>query len=91
MRELPYDFDLLYDVKSYAQIESIANYKWDCSDATPEELVLLFQQLELEIPSCLIRFAPIVTVWLECNGCWQSHEPDVDELHKFRKTTVKGW
>jgi len=60
--ELPYIFDLLWDVKSYEQVERIAKYEGDCSDATPQDLVELFQKEGLEIPECLAAFAPQITI-----------------------------
>ena len=54
--ELPYMFDLLWDVKTYEQFERIAKFEGDCSDATPSDLVELFQQENLEMPECLKGF-----------------------------------
>lgn len=54
--ELPYIFDLLWDVKTYEQVERIAKFEADCSDADPYDLVELFQKENLEIPKCLKGF-----------------------------------
>ena len=54
-RELPYDFDLHWDVKSMEQVERIARGDPDASDATPEDLVAMFLAHDLPIPSCLNR------------------------------------
>ena len=54
--ELPYVFDLLWDVKTYEQVERIAKFEADCSDADPYDLVELFQKENLEIPECLKGF-----------------------------------
>ena len=43
---LPYPFDLHYDIKHMWEIEAIAKGKPHSSDATPEELVELFIELE---------------------------------------------
>jgi len=56
MRELPYEFDLLYDVKMMYEVESIANGEPSCSDASPEDLVELFIAHKLEMPECLKQF-----------------------------------
>jgi hypothetical protein len=52
-RELPYDFDLHYDVKTMEQVERIAKGEADCSDATPEDLIALFLLHDLPVPACL--------------------------------------
>lgn len=90
-RELPYVFDLLWDVKSYEQVERIAKYEGDCSDATPEDLVELFQQENLEIPECLSDFAPQQTIWVCSDGTWITYEPLREEAHTYRKTRIKGF
>jgi hypothetical protein len=89
--ELPYVFDLLWDVKSYEQVERIAKYEGDCSDASPEDLVELFQQEGMDIPECLADFAPQITIWVCKDGSWLPYEPLYEELHKYRKTKIKGW
>ena len=53
MRELPYDFDLLHDIKMMYQVEAIAKGEPSCSDATPEDLLELFIAHQLPIPACL--------------------------------------
>ena len=90
-RELPYDFDLLYDVKTYEQIERIANYEGDCSEASPEDLVDLFQQLKMKVPKCLASFAPRITIWVLPDGSWLPYEPLEHEEPEARKVKLKGW
>ena len=53
MKDFPREFDLAYDVKTMEQVERIANYEGDCSDAEPAELADLFQKLGMEVPACL--------------------------------------
>ena len=53
MRDLPYVFDLLYDVKTMEQVGRIARYEGDCSDATPLDLYELFMQQGMPVPDCL--------------------------------------
>ena len=90
-RELPYVFDLLWDVKTYEQVERIANHEGDCSEAEPEDLVELFQQENLEIPECLASYAPQIFVWIQKGGTWIDYEPLPDEAHKYRKARIKGF
>ena len=89
--ELPYVFDLLWDVKTYEQVERIAKFEADCSGAEPEDLVELFQQENLEIPECLKSFAPVQTIWVCCDGTWIPREPPQKEAHKYRKTRIIGF
>jgi hypothetical protein len=51
--ELPYDFDLLYDIKMMHQVEAIAKGEASHSDASPEDLVELFEELNMKLPECL--------------------------------------
>lgn len=51
--ELPYDFDLLWDIKTLDQIERIAKGIPTHSDAIPSDLVKLYKQLNMAIPKCL--------------------------------------
>lgn len=86
-RELPYDFDLLWDVKTMEQVERIANYEGDCSEATPEDLVVLFGQCDLPVPECLESFTPIIELWVLPDGEWVDKEPlDCNA----RKVRIKG-
>ena len=89
--ELPYIFDLLWDVKTYEQVERIAKFEGDCSDATPCDLVELFQQENLEIPECLKAFAPVETIWVCHDGTWLYNEPLSEEAHKYRKARIRGF
>jgi len=53
MTKLPYVFDLLYDIKYMYEVESIAKGFPSASDATPEDLVELFERQNMPIPECL--------------------------------------
>lgn len=90
-RELPYEFDLLWDVKSYAQVERIAKYLGDCSDATPEDLIELFQLHEMKVPECLSTCTPIIYVWILPNGTWLSYAPLAHEEPEARRVRIQGW
>ena len=48
--KLPYDFDLLWDVKNEEQVERIAKYEGDCSDAEPHDLVDLYLKFDMSMP-----------------------------------------
>ena len=50
---LPYDFDLLYDVKDMTDVEMIANGEPHRSDATPADLIEMFELLGMVVPICL--------------------------------------
>ncbi len=57
MRELPYEFDLMYDIKMMYEVEAVAKGYATGSDATPEELVSLFEKHNIPIPACLVTFS----------------------------------
>lgn len=88
-RELPYEFDLFYDIKTMKQVQNIAEGKPDCSDAEPEDLVTLFNELELEVPECLKSFNAKQTIWILPNGTWLDYEPLKDEHPNARKTVIE--
>ena len=78
--ELPYDFDLLWDIKYQYEVEMICEGKPHSSDVTPEELYEMYIQHELEIPEYLAPFAPLPakvlhTVWISTCGSWYTYEP----------------
>jgi len=54
MNELPYIFDLYWDVKTYEQVDIIARGEPDCSEATPGDLKKLFIDEGMEVPKSLI-------------------------------------
>jgi len=53
MNKLPYDFDLLYDVKTYQDVEDVALGQPTRCEGTPEDLVRLFLVHEMEVPKSL--------------------------------------
>ena len=81
MKELPYVFDLLFDVKTLEQVERIAKYEGDCSDATPEELRSLFISEGLDLPECLEgvnRTDTEMLDWLITNRALVHTQPSLD-------------
>ena len=58
MSNLPYDFDLHWDVKDMEQVERIAKEEPDCSDADGYDLYNMFVALEMVVPQCLASFRP---------------------------------
>jgi len=76
MRELPYTFDLHYDIKMMWEIETIAKGEPHCSDASPEDLVELFIEMDMEIPECLSGVKLSKYIWLHRNNTWTSTEPE---------------
>ena len=52
-RDLPYDFDLNWDIKTMEQVEHIAAGEADSSEATPRDLIAMFLSLDMPIPECL--------------------------------------
>ena len=86
--ELPYVFDLLYDVKTYEQVRRIANYEADCSDASPQDLVDLFIEEGMVVPECLSDVSPTRYIWIHENYTWTNDEPLPDEMRGYTKVKV---
>jgi hypothetical protein len=87
-RNLPYSFDLLYDVKTMKDVEMIASEQAHHSDATPEELVSLFIEEELPTPECLSSFKSLMTIWVCKDGSWLPYKPTFEELHKYQEVKI---
>ena len=86
MRELPYEFDLLYDIKMMHQVEAIAKGDPSCSDASPEELVELFIAHKLPIPDCLKEVKAITELYGMVKVDFTDHE-----FAKFMKDNDLNW
>lgn len=71
--DLPYAFDLHWDVKDLEQVERIAAGKPDCSDADPEDLLALFIDLALEVPACLEKFK---LIYIHTDGTWSNEKKE---------------
>lgn len=90
-RELPYDFDLLYDIKTLYEVGMIAKGEPHCSNASPEDLVELFQKLEMPVPECLAGVVPMKDIWVHRNGTWIDYEPLLEERDSYRKARIHGF
>ena len=88
MRQLPYEFDLLYDIKYMYEVEKIANDEPSHSDASASDLVELFIKLRMELPKCLVGTLVKTPVWLCNDGTWSFIEPLFDEQHKYMKAVI---
>ncbi len=91
--ELPYDFDLLYDIKHMYEVEAIANGGAHASDATPEDLVKLFDDNKLEVPECLKavkhKLDNAQDIWILPNGTWLDYKPLEHEHPEAQKVTIQ--
>ena len=58
MTELPYVFDLLYDIKTMKDVEKVAKGWPIATKATPEDLVSLFLSEGIELPEYLKGVRP---------------------------------
>lgn len=91
-RELPYEFDLFFDIKTMQEVEDIATGKPHSSDAEPEELLDLFIKYNLDIPDCLKNFKSKKdseqTIWILPNGTWLDYEPLENEYPNVRKVVI---
>ena len=71
--DLPYAFDLNWDVKDMDDVKRIAAGKSHCSDADPEDLLALFQDLGLEVPECLEKFK---LIYIHTDGTWSNEKKE---------------
>ena len=88
LERLPYVFDLIWDVKTMAQVEVIANLEADCSDASPYDLYELFESEGMDIPKCLEGFKSKY-IWVHENGNWLKDKPLPDEMHGYKRAIYK--
>lgn len=86
---LNFQFDLLYDLKMMSEVETIAKGEASHSDASPEDLVELFEQLEEEIPECLSEFKGKQEIWILPDGTWLPYEPLSHEHPEVRKIKIE--
>jgi hypothetical protein len=88
MEKLPPIFDLLWEVKTMEQVETIAKGEADCSDAGPHDLYDLFQSQGMDIPNCLEKFKTHY-IWVHQNGHWQVDKPLPDEMRGYRRAEYR--
>ncbi len=88
MTNLPYEFDLLYDVKTVEELHCILKGESHCTDAQDWELCELAEIYNIPLPegykSPLKPGFPI-TVWIDDNGCYQDYKPFPGEAHRFQR------
>ena len=86
--KLPYEFDLLHDVKSVEELHGILLGEPHCTDAKDWELCELAEQYDIPLPegykSPLKPGFPTV-VWIDGNGCYQDYEPLSEEADNFQR------
>lgn len=86
--KLPYEFDLLYDVKSVEELHSILLGEPHCTDAQDWELCELAEKFNIPLPegykSPLKDGFPTV-VWIDDNGGYQDWAPTLEEEHRFQR------
>lgn len=89
--ELPYDFDLHWDVKTFEDVEMIAKAEGHCSDATGDDLVDLFELLEMEVPACLAANGHHGTmdIWITTNGLWYPFPPEDLPRDDIKKANIR--
>jgi len=83
-QDLPYVFDLLWDIKTMATVEKIAKGITQASAAKPIDLYLLFESEGMVIPECLLECKSEI-IYIEANGTWLTEPPLFEEAHRFRK------
>jgi hypothetical protein len=88
---LPYDFDLLYDIKTMQEIEAIANDEGSHSDASPDDLVTLFKDNDLPVPDCLSAYHGNTTIWIKDDGTWSALTPEKDNEQEYREVKITAF
>lgn len=88
MNKLPYDFDLLHDIKTMDEVEAIARGEPHNTSASLQDIVDTFISLDMEVPECLSTITPTHDIWVCNDGTWISYEPPIEEMHKYRKTRI---
>jgi hypothetical protein len=87
-RNLPYEFDLHWDLKTMDDVEKIAKGEAHHSDATIKDLIDLFELMKMSVPDCLNVGYPTETIWLCKDGTWTETEPSSDVVHLYVKTRI---
>lgn len=88
MTPLPYEFDLLYDIKYMYEVEMVCEGKCPAgTSATPGDLHEMFVRHSMAVPKYLEDAAgcsPISrTIWIGIDGSWITYQPLPDEAHKY--------
>ncbi len=86
--KLPYEFDLLHDIKTVEELHRVLNGEPHCTDAKPWELEELCEQFSIPLPegySKHLKKGFPTTVWIDDNGCYQDWAPTVEEAHRFQR------
>lgn len=92
--ELPYEFDLLYDVKSVQELHSILKGEPHRTSATIQELCELMDKYNMPIPfgrglrlKQKGKFPSVV--WIDNNGGYRIFPPCTEERHNFQRMRVE--
>ncbi len=91
MSDLPYEFDLLYDVKSIEELYSVFKGELHCTNAENWELEELCKIYAIPLPASykpsLKEGFPTI-VWISNNGYYQNYAPTYEEKHKFQRMKI---
>lgn len=85
--ELPYEFDLHWDVKNMTDVEQIATGKPHRSAATPSDLVEMFKSLDMDVPECLNN---VVDRWVIITKVSDGGINTAGKLGKVSKYDIKA-
>jgi hypothetical protein len=85
---LPYEFDLMWDIKTVEELYDILKGEPHCTDFDAWELVETMQKYYIPLPndydSPLKNGFPTI-VWIDANGNYNDYAPMKEEEHKFQK------
>jgi len=88
MTRLNFQFDTIYDIKFMYEIEAIAKGEASHSDASPEDLVDMFEDLGETVPDCLSEYRGTSTIWILPDGTWLPYEPLSHEEPNAQKVKI---
>lgn len=78
----------MHDIKFMYEVEAIAKGEASHSDASPEDLVDMFEELKETVPDCLSEFRGTTHIWVLPNGSWLPYEPLANEEPNVRKVKI---
>jgi hypothetical protein len=85
MKKLPYEFDLLWDIKTFEQLHDILNGGMHCTHVDESDLVELMQEMDIPLPedykpSFKLDFPS--EIWIDNNGGYLTYKPEEEDLYQ---------
>jgi hypothetical protein len=90
---LPYEFDLLWDVKSVEELHSILKGEPHRTDTCNWELEKLCIKHNIPLPEWYepeLKFGFPTVVWIDDNGGYITFEPPFEDKNKYQKMVMSS-